>query len=207
MATTERGYSYPGLLDEPNVPQHIQALAEDVNDDVQALADAIEALGGDVGGGGGGGDAVGGTYVATGGGQSIPNTTSGPGTPVAFGSQLGSPSGITRASSGAGNTFELLSSGIWSAHATLRIQSAAAAGEISAGIWMDLPGGGTDFAVNLAHDGARREGIARTLNPSGTRYLEAGTKLIVYVFNGTGSSRVLEPNSGAWVHLDLWRVG
>ena len=42
---------------------------------------------------------------------------------------------------------------------------------------------------------------------SGTRYLEAGTKLIVYVFNGTGSSRVLEPNSGAWVHLDLWRVG
>lgn len=207
MGTTARGYAYPGLLDEPNVPQHIQALAEDVDADVAELAAAIEALGGDLGGGGGGGDAVGGTYVATGGGQSIPNTLSGPGTPVAFGSQLGTPNGITRSIyATVGHTFELLSSGLWAIGATVRVQSSSAAGEVSATIRY----GATTAAMDtvLAADGGRREGLPRTLGPGKpARYLPAGTKVVVQVFNGTGSSRVLEPNSGDWVQLDLWRVG
>lgn len=204
MGTTARGYEYPSIVDEPNVPAHLQALAEDVDADVQALADAIEELGGDPGGGGGGGDAVGGTFVATGSGQLIPNTTSGPGTVCAFGDQLDEPTGITRTAEGQGHKFELLSSGLWAAGATIRVQSAAAAGEFSANVRY----GTSAFDKVLAADGGRREGLPRTLNPSSpARYLPAGTKLLVHLFNGTGSQRTLEPNSGAWVQLDIWRVG
>lgn len=159
------------------------------------------------GGGGGGGASGGGRWTAGTTAQNVPNTTSGPGTPIAFGSPVGTPSQVTQqAEASVGHKFELLASGVWACSATVRVQSASAGGEISCGIWADLDGvGGFDF--NVAHDGARREGIARTLNPNATTYLPAGCKVVVYVFNGTGTQRVLEPNSGAWVHLDLWLVG
>jgi hypothetical protein len=127
---------------------------------------------------------------------------------VAFGSEVTppSPTQVTRSTEGAGHKFEVLTSGVWACSATVRVQSAATAGEISVGIWADLDGVG-GFDHNVAHDGARREGLARTLNPAATTYLPSGCELVVYVFNGTGTTRTLEPNAGAWVHLDLWLVG
>lgn len=159
-------------------------------------------------GGGGGGDPAsgGGRWYATGAGQSIPATVSGPGTIVAFGQQLGTPTGVTRTTQGAGHKFELESSGVWACAAQTRIQSAAAAGEVSSTIWADLAGG-TTFEYNVDADGGRREGVPRQLKPGRSTYLPAGTTLAVFLYNGTGSTRTLEPDGGNWVNLDLWLVG
>lgn len=235
--TTLWGLRYPGSADEPNVPVDMQELADDADSALgRALAIANAAarpaspargalvhqddddtfygytgslwvpLSGS--GGGGGGGSAGGRWEASGAGQPIPNTASGPGTIVAFGDvgSLFTPTQVTRTSEGAGHKFELLAAGKWDADATIRMVTSTAAGEVSAGIYAD-PAGGSDFSVNLAHDGGRREGLPRTLNPSGGTYLPAGTKIVVYVYNGTGTTRTLEPSSGAWVHLDLWLVG
>lgn len=200
MATTTRGYAYPAQTDEPNVAQHIQDLAEDIDADVQALSDAIDAIDG----GGAPGSVLGGRWYATGAGQSIPLTASGPGTVCAFGTEGGSPAptGVTRTTEGSGHKFELLTSGLWHAAVTLRVASAAAAGEMSTHIRY----GPTTFDTVLAGDGGRREGLARMMNPGSARYLAAGTKLVVQVYNGTGATRTLEPDSGNWVQLDLWRL-
>ncbi len=201
MGTTARGYAYPGPLDEPNIAQHFQALAEDIDADVEALEATI-------GGGGGGGDigtVVGGRWHANAVAQAIPATVSGPGTVVAFGTNGTdpAPSGVTRTTEGSGHKFELGSSGLWHAAATIRVASTATAGEMSAIIRY----GPTTFDTVLAGDGARREGLARMMNPGSSRYLPSGTKIVVHVYNGTGSGRTLEPNAGNWVQLDLWKVG
>jgi hypothetical protein len=163
------------------------------------------------GGGGGGGSGGGGRWSASGTGQLIPNTTSGPGTPVAFGdpsSLGGAPTQVTRTNhpSGTGHVFELLDSGVWACGTTIRVASSSVAGEVSAGIWAD-PDGGTDYDLNIAHDGGRREGLPRTLSPNRSTYLPSGSKVVVLVYNGTGSQRQLEPAGGAWVNLDLRLVG
>lgn len=44
MATTPRGYAYPGVNDAPDGPYAVQALAEDVDADVQARADHLARL-------------------------------------------------------------------------------------------------------------------------------------------------------------------
>lgn len=199
MAATTRGYSYPTPLDEPNIPQHFQDLAEDIDADVTALEATI--AGG--GGGGGGGTVLGGRWFATGAGQSIPATVSGPGTVVAFGSAGAdpAPTGITRTTEGVGHKFELLTSGLWHAGVTLRVASSATAGEVS----VHIRYGPTTFDTVLLGDGGRREGLARMFSPSKSRYLAAGTKLVVQVYNGTGAGRTLEPNGGDWVQIDIWR--
>jgi hypothetical protein len=156
------------------------------------------------GGGGGGGAAGGATFTQTS-AQSIPNTASGPGTIVSLpGGSAGSL--IERTAQGSGHKFELLASGLWSADAQVRIATTSTAGEVSAAIRYD-PAGGSNFDRSLAIDGGRREGLARTLQPGKRRYLEAGTTLAVFVYNGTGSTRQLEPNAGDWVNLDLWLAG
>jgi len=201
MAATTRGYSYPTPLDEPNIPQHFQDLAEDIDADVTELA----ALIGEGGGGGGDiGTVVGGRWHANTTVQSIPATVSGPGTVVAFGTAGAdpAPSGVTRATEGSGHKFTLGSSGLWHVHATIRVASSATAGEMSANIRY-----GSGYATSLAADGARREGLARTINLGSTRYLASGTALVVHLYNGTGAGRTLEPDAGNWVQLDIWKVG
>jgi hypothetical protein len=198
--TTLYGLPYPAATDEPNGHLQIQALAEDVDVALGELQDAIDAIDG----GGAPGSVLGGRWYATGGGQSIPVTSSGPGTVAAFGTEgsAPAPTGVTRTTEGSGHKFELLTAGLWHVAVTLRVASAAAAGEMSTHIRY----GTSTFDTVLAGDGGRREGLARLMNPGSTRYLAAGTKLVVQVYNGTGSTRTLEPDSGNWVQIDLWRL-
>lgn len=44
MPQTSRGYPYPTLSDAPQVPQHIQALAQALDTDVSALAALVQQL-------------------------------------------------------------------------------------------------------------------------------------------------------------------
>jgi hypothetical protein len=83
--TTNYSLPYPELTDEPDGAAQIQALATAVDTELDALQTAIDAIPDDGGGGGGPDptDAVGGRFVNTG-AQSIPVTSSGPGTPAAF---------------------------------------------------------------------------------------------------------------------------
>lgn len=239
MGTTSRfGLRYPEIGDETNVPLDISELASDVDARLSRAFECTSGTRptgvpsgfliretdtglvlvyngsswtglGTSGGGGGGGGSTGGRWSATGAGQSIPNTSSGPGTIVAFGTASSSPvpTGVTRTTEGAGHKFELLSSGVWSAAATVRVASASAGGECSASIWSDLNGDGSGYDYNVDQDGGRRENLPRSLKPGLPTYLPAGSKLVVYLYNGTGTTRTLEPNSGAWVHLDIWLVG
>lgn len=160
--------------------------------------------GGGGGGGGGGGDAGGGTFTQTS-AQTIGNTVSG------FGTIVSLPEGDTgdqveRTVEGAGHKFELLASGVWAIGGVARVASSPATGEMSASIRVDTAGG-TSFATVLDHDGGRREGLPRTLKPGRTRWLPAGTMVALFVYNGTGGNRLLEPDGGNWVNLDAWLVG
>jgi hypothetical protein len=209
--TTNYGWPYPELTDEPDGRAQIAALATAADADLKALADDVEALGGDVGPvdpDPAPEDATGGRYVNTT-AQNIPITVSGPGTVIAFPAEGGNtpaPTDVTRAVSTTGHVFTLGKGGVWWAGATVRIASAAAAGECSCAIRADLAGG-TSYTFTVAFDGGRREGLARSLEPGQATYLPQGTKIVVQVFNGTGSTRVTEPDAGAWVHLDLFRIG
>jgi hypothetical protein len=227
---------YPEVGDETNVPLDLQELADatdsrlsrrftctsstrpagvptgfeiyETDTGLSLLYDGASWIGPGTGGGGGG-SSTGGRFTAGSTAQSIPNTASGPGTVCAFGTASSSPvpTGVTRTTEGAGHKFELLSSGVWACGASVRVASSATGGEVSASIWADLNGDGSGFDYNVAPDGGRREGLPRTLQPSRSTYLPAGCKLVVYVFNGTGSTRTLEPNAGSWVNIDLWLVG
>jgi hypothetical protein len=205
--TSTYQWPVPELTDEPDGPGQIGALADAVDADLAELAGVVDALPG--GGGGGSGGVSGGRFVATS-AQAIPPTSSGKGTIVGFPSaganMTGPATQVVREAAGTGHRFVLGAAGLWSAHATIRAASSTAGGELSAGIWADLTGG-TDYTFNVAHDGGRREGLPRTLTPGAETYLPAGAALVVYVFNGTGGNRQLEPSSGAWVHLDLWLKG
>lgn len=205
--TTNYSWPYPELSDEPDGRAQITALATAADADLKELADTVAALDG----GGGGGDpvtSVGGRYVATS-PQDVPATVSGPGTLMGFsseGANRPTPTGVTRTASGSGHIFTLGSAGVWWCGAEVRITSAAAAGEVSCNIRADLAGG-TNYDFTVASDGGRREGLPRSLHAGEATYLPSGTKLVVQVFNGTGSQRTTEPDSGRWVHLDLFRIG
>jgi hypothetical protein len=235
MATTSRfGLPYPGIDDEPNGPDQVQDLAEAVDAQLSRLK-AYPTAGRPVGvpagfaiydddlaapfywdgavwvpfgtGSGGGGDTpsgVGGRWEQSD-AQPIPATSSGPGTIVSF--PNGSGTGITQEAEGAGHEFILASSGVYVCGALVRVQSSSAAGEVSCAIRAKMGGAGSEFSTTVAMDGGRREGLPRTLQPSKPRWLPANTRLAVFVFNGTGSERRLEPRAGDWVNLDIWRVG
>jgi len=206
--TTNYALPYPELTDEPDGAAQIAALATAVDSAVKTLSDTVDDLAAAPGGGGGGDptDSAGGRYVNTS-AQNVPATSSGPGTLVAFpsaGANTPTPTEVT--SSGGGTIFTLGSSGVWWCGASVRIASAAPAGEMSCAIRADLAGG-TSYTFTVAFDGGRREGLPRSLEPGQATYLPEGTKIVVHVYNGTGSQRVTEPDAGAWVHLDLFRIG
>ncbi len=234
--TARHGLPYPGLDDEPNGPDAVQDLAEALDGKLSRLAvyptagrpvgvpagytiwdddlDAPFYFNGSTwvpwsgGGGGGGGEeeaptGIGGRWTQTT-AQPIPATSSGPGTIVSF--PNGSGNGITREAEGAGHEFVIATAGVYSCEALCRVQASSAAGEVSCAIRAKLGGAGSEFSSTIAMDGGRREGLPRTLQPGKTRWLPANTRLVVYVFNGTGSERRLEPAAGEWVNLDVWRV-
>jgi hypothetical protein len=225
MGTTTRfALAYPASTDEPNGPVQIQALADDVEDQLARafpctsgtrptgigdgfliwetdtklllaydLATTTWTGVGSGSGGGGGGSTAGGTWTAGTSAQSIPNAAN---TIVAFGTAVGSPTGVTRAASGAGHKFTLGSSGVWAVHATLRYASAAAGGVRDVGVWANA-------TTNLAHSGSAVAGQPATHSLGTVRYLASGTEITVIAYQATGAARVLEPNSGAWVHIDI----
>lgn len=210
MATTINfGWPVPELSDEPDGRAQITALAVAADADLKELADVVEALGGDVGPvdpDPAPGDATGGRFVNTA-PQNLPVTASGPGTLVAFpGTGVNTPAPTDVVSASGGTIFTLSKGGVWWCGAGLRIVNAAAAGEISLNIRADLAGGST-YGFTIASDGGKREGLPRTLDAGQATYLPQGTKIVVHLYNGSGSQRVTEPDAGAWVHLDLFRIG
>lgn len=207
--TTNYGWPYPELSDEPDGRAQITALAVAADADLKELADAVSALGGEVDPGDpdpAPSDATGGRFVNTA-TQNLPPTTSGPGTLVAFpGAGANTPSPTDVVSSGGGTIFTLSKGGVWWCGASVRVATAAPAGEVSLNIRADRAGG-TSYGFTIASDGGKREGVPRSLECGQATYLPAGTKLVVQLYNGTGSQRVTEPASGDWVHLDLFRIG
>lgn len=204
--TANRSYTYPELTDEPNVPLYVKTLADQVDADVKAVADAVAALGGDVDDPDAPTTVVGGTWRAAS-SQSIQATASGPGTPVALGTPVGSPTGVTTATSGDGHVFTLGSAGLWVGTFIGRWTTTTVGGVRDFGVYCDRAGG-TSFTEALSSPNPQTV----TGQPKGgaysfSRYLPSGTKVIVYGYNGTGSTRTLEHNGGQWVALDLWRLG
>lgn len=232
--TTKFALPYPGLDDQPDGPDAVKDLAEAVEAQLSRLKSYPTAgrpvgvpagfaiydsdlsapyywngstwlpFGGSGGGGGGGGGTSGGATLEQTSAQSIPNTTSGPGTVLSLPSGTPGPL-IERSTHASGHKFKLLASGLWACGSSCRIASTSAAGEVSASIRADRAGG-TAFDEVVAFDGGRRENLPRSLQPNRTRYLPSGTTLAVFIFNGTGGTRLVEPNGGEWANLDLWLV-
>lgn len=233
--TTRFALPYPGLDDQPDGPDATKDLAEAVEAQLSRLKsyptagrptgvpagfaiydDDLDApfywngaawlpFGGSGGGGGGGGGTSGGAHFEQTAAQAIPNTASGPGTIMSLPDGATGPL-IERTAQGSGHKFKLLSAGVWATGASCRIASTSQGGEVSCSIRADLAGG-TAFDTVVAFDGGRREGLPRSLQPNRTRYLPANTMLAVHIYNGTGTSRVIEPDGGEWANLDLYLVG
>lgn len=195
MTTPNFGWPYPGQDDEADGAGQIQALAEAIDADVQAIADDVAGLAG--GGGGGGGSTASATFSAGTTAQSIPNAAD---TVVAFGTEVDGDPLVTRSTSDAGHKFTLGASRIWAISTTVRYANHGAGGEKAVSLR-------TTGGVTLAHAGGAAAGIPATYPLSCTRYLASGTEIIVVCYQGTGGSRTLEPNAGAWVHIDFAAIG
>lgn len=233
MGATTYGFPFPEQTDEVDVPTDVEALATAANnrayralartsstrptltaDDRGFLVDESDtgtlvrwngttwvAIGSSDGGGGGDpGTTVGGRWSAGNTAQSIPNAAD---TPVAFGTTVGDSDGVTRATQGSGHKFTVGSSRLWAVHATVRFATTVAAGERAVGLWYGSP----DYDNNIAHAGGSREGLPATYTIGNVLPLDEGTDIVVLAWNGTGTARNLEPNAGAWVHIDIWAVG
>lgn len=164
---------------------------------------AVGGSAGGGGGGGGGGAAFGGRWKAAT-AQPIPATVSGPGTPVKFDTDPVGGSGVEKSTYLAGHMFELTAAGLWTGGLIGRWASTTVSGIRDFGIYCDRAGG-TDFEEALT--GPQPQTV--TGQPKGGtwpigRYLPAGTTLVAFAYNGTGSGRNLEHNGGEWVSLDLW---
>ncbi len=190
-------YSWPvpGTGDEVDIPQGLTDLAVASETDLDALADTVAGL--DGGGGGGGGAASSATFSAGSSAQSIPNAAD---TVTAFGTAVATDPLVVRSSSGAGHKFTLGASRVWAIYATVRYATNGAGGEKAVSLR-------TTGGVTLAHVGGAAAGIPATYCLGTTRYLASGTEIIVVCYQGTGGSRVLEPNDGAWVHIDIAAIG
>lgn len=224
MGSTSRfGLDYPDLTDAPNGPAQVQALAADVegwlcrayrctsstrptgvpNDFLIRESDtgnvmiwsgsAWSQVNGAAAGGGGGTVTVA-TVSATYAGaasQAIATTTD---VVVAFPTAQVTDSIVTRATSGAGHSFTLGQTRLWTIAATLRFAAATGGGRT-----FELRAGG---AV-LAKEGDPVVDGPYTRSLSVTRRLPAGTVITAVARHDQGTGIALEPNSGAYVHIDL----
>lgn len=226
-STSLFGLLYPELTDAPNGPEQIKALAEGVDgrlarayrctsstrptgvpDDFiiresdtgnlyiwtgSAWAQIASAV--SSGGGGGGTPAIGtvsATYTAT---AAQPIATSSD-VVVAFGVAATTTSEVTRSTFGAGHQFTLSQTRLWIISATVRFSQ-----DPSGGRTFELRTG--SGAVLAKESGPQNQDAPYTANLTGARSLPAGTSVHVIARHNSGSSLALEPNSGAWVHIDL----
>lgn len=155
------------------------------------------------GGGGGGGDVLGGRWKAAT-AQSIPATVSGPGTEVAFGTDPSGASGVTKAVLGSGHVFTVTAAALWTGVLFGRFATNPATGVRDFGLYCDQAGGSSFTEALTAPMPQTVAGQAKGGAYAFCRYLPAGTKIVAYAYNGTGTARSLEHNGGQWVSLDLW---
>jgi hypothetical protein len=234
MPNTTYGFPYPESTDEVDVPQDILDLATAANSraykaypctsttrptltsgDRGFLADESDTgnlvrwngttwvVVGGSGGGGGGGSVFGGRFKAAT-AQSIPATVSGPGTEIAFATDPTTHAGVTKAVLGSGHVFTLTAAALWTGTLIARFASNPANGVRDFGLYCDQAGGSSFSEALTSPMPQTVAGQAKGGPYSFSRYLAAGTKVVAYAYNGTGSGRVLEHNGGEWVSLDLW---
>lgn len=231
MGTTSRfALRYPTVTDAPNVPVDMRELAEDVEGqlarafpclstarpaspplgmlifetDTSLLlvwdGDSWNTVVAPAAGGSGGTTAYAQFSAAS--AQSVPDATN---TPAAFGTTDTASSSVARQADGAGHRFILNSSGIWSITTTIRYAQTSADGERYAGIHL----AGSSTTIPLGGEGHNQDlqGTV-TLNVAVTRYFASGTGVIVNLYQGTGSARLLEPHaSGGWARVNFALVG
>lgn len=147
------------------------------------------------GGGGGGGGTTIGTVSATYSASTAQPIATGSDVVVAFGVAQVTDSSVTRATSGAGHTFTLGQTRLWTVSATLRFAQNAVGGRT-----FELRAGTTVLAKA---SGPQDTDAPYTANLSCTRKLTAGTVITAIARHNSTSSLALEPNSGQYVHIDL----
>jgi hypothetical protein len=162
------------------------------------------SVGGSSGGGGGGGGSVYGGRFKAATAQNVPATTSGPGTEIAFGTDPTTHDGVTKAVLGNGHVFTLTAAALWSGVLFGRFATNPANGVRDFGLYCDQAGGSAFNEALTAPMPQTVAGQAKGGPYAFCRYLPAGTKIVAYAYNGTGSGRLLEHNGGEWVSLDLW---
>ena len=144
-------------------------------------------------GGGGGGVGSRGRWAAT----SAQDIANGVSVVAAFGVDLESSADFVKATKGNGHGFTTQRAGILRGALTLRYASTSASGvrdvHVRAGTaYVGSSGGGAVAGQNRHHS------VAIIPTP-----VADDTEIWVDCFNGTGATRQLEPNGGAWVQLAL----
>lgn len=149
------------------------------------------------GGGGGGGDTPAiGTVWAGWQASNAQAIASGSDVVVGFGTALGGASGIvTRSTAGAGHSFTLTQTRLWTITATLRFSQNAIGGRT-----FELRAGTTVLAKV---SGPQNQDAPYTGNLAVARQLPAGTVVTAIARHNSSSSLALEPNSGQYVHIDF----
>lgn len=153
----------------------------------------VQMAGAGGGGGGGGGAGGRGRWAATV-AQDIATGTS---VVAAFGADLESSTDWVKATRAEGHGFRAQRAGVLRGALTLRYASTTAAGVRDVHVRVDSgyvgsSGGGAVAGQNRHHS------VAILPTP-----VASGAEVWVDCFNGTGATRQLEPNGGAWVQLAL----
>lgn len=168
------------------------ALQVDTGQPYMWLGGSWLALGG---AGGGGGVSSRGRWRQTGTAQSIPDSAD---TVVRFDADTLTTADIVKSTSGAGHAFTFQRAGVLRGSVTVRYATTTAAGVRDCHVVL---GNNADY---LASSGGAIAGQPRTHSMSiGPVDVADDAVLSVRCFQGTGAPRNLEPNAGAWVHMEL----
>lgn len=148
------------------------------------------------GGGGGGGTSAIGTVWAGWQGTSPQAIATGADVVVAFDTSAGGDAGVvTRSTAGAGHSFSLAQTRLWTITATLRFAQNPTGGRT-----FELRAGTTVIAKA---SGPQNQDAPYTANLAISRRLAAGTQITAVARHNAGTSLALEPNSGQYVHIDF----
>jgi hypothetical protein len=147
------------------------------------------------GGSGSGGTSAIGTVSATYAATAAQSISAGSDIVVAFAVAQTTDANVTRATSGAGHSFTLGQTRLWTISTTLR--------------FVQDPTGGRTFELRAGTTVLAKEGgdapanTPFTANLSTTRALPAGTVITAIARHNSSTSLALDPNAGNYVHIDL----
>lgn len=122
---------------------------------------------------------------------------------MAFGTDDTTSAAVTKSAQGAGHKFTLNTAGVWLITTTVRYATTTATGERFAGLK-------TAAGLELGGEGsAPTSGNPATVNFAINRRFAVGDAVYVTLFQGTGSTRTLEPfTGGGWCRINLsWLRG